>query len=71
MDQSILVDGTTATGTQMYDADTFVLTAEPLKILYLLAGRLQLFLMYTQSQTNFYLDPDLPASMTITANFHL
>ena len=67
---SILVDGTTATGTQMYDADpSLSLTAEPLENSLFTGWSAAIVSDYTQSQTNFYLDPDLPASMTITANF--
>ena len=64
------MDGTTATGTQMYDADTSLsLTAVPLENSLFTGWSATIVSDYTQSQTNFYLDPDLPASMTITANF--
>ena len=67
---SILVDGTTATGTQMYDADTSLsLTAVPLENSLFTGWSATIVSDYTQSQTNFYLDPYLPASLTITANF--
>ena len=45
------------------------LTAEPLENSLFTGWSDAIVSDYTQSQTNFYLDPDLPASMTITANF--
>ena len=58
-----LVDGTTARGTQMYD-DTSLSTAVPLDSLFT-GWSATIVSDYTQ-----YLDPDLPASMTITV-FHM
>ena len=67
---SILVDGTTVTGTQLYDVGTSLsLTALPLENSLFTGWSATIVSDYTQSQTNFYLDPYLPASLTITANF--